>query len=590
MLKERTVRMVLTQLVCFVFALGIIHCSSLNVCAAAGDLVIAGTEQDSDSDCFGEGWSYTASTHTLTLDGFNFTYTGDDDSIKAISYSGSEALIIVITGENSIAGTFEGISSSKDITLNGNGSLKLNAKGFAIMCANLLVEGGDISLTGEYDGIDARSVTINGGNFKSVGTCCNGMQVVGEKAFVKINGGNVIAEGQSSGSGDMSSGIYCYDFERSGKGDVTIGAGSTVVARAGTNVAEQEEYVAIYGIVKNDIAGKGWADFEGTGNATDIAVNATSAQLTYKRVQFPAEIKVAITSVTLNKTTLALTVGGNETLNATIVPADATDKAVAWSSNNTAIANVDNAGKVTAVSAGKATITAKAGDKTASCEVTVTAAASGDNGNGGATGNGTDDKVGTPAAMGTPVTDTATGAIYVVTSEAGTEPVVEYTGTGGTSAATVTVPDTVTVGGVTYKVTAVAAKAFKNNKAITKVTISANITKIGAQAFAGCKKLKTVTIGKNITEIGTKAFANCTALTTITLPANVTKIGTQTFTGCKKLQTITIKSTKLTNKSISKNAFKGVGNKVTIKVPKSKKKAYTTLFRKKGLSKKVKIK
>ena len=38
------------------------------------------------------------------------------------------------------------------------------------------------------------------------------------------------------------------------------------------------------------------------------------------------------------------------------------------------------------------------------------------------------------------------------------------------------------------------------------------------------------------------------------------------------------------------NAFKGVGDKVTIKVPKGKKKAYTKLFRKKGLSKKVKIK
>ena len=52
----------------------------------------------------------------------------------------------------------------------------------------------------------------------------------------------------------------------------------------------------------------------------------------------------------------------------------------------------------------------------------------------------------------------------------------------------------------------------------------------------------------------------------------------------------TIKSKKLTNKNVAKKAFSGVGNKVVIKVPKAKKKAYTTLFRKKGLSKKVKIK
>ena len=62
------------------------------------------------------------------------------------------------------------------------------------------------------------------------------------------------------------------------------------------------------------------------------------------------------------------------------------------------------------------------------------------------------------------------------------------------------------------------------------------------------------------------------------------------FKVCKKLKTITIKSKKLTAKNIKKGAFKGLGKGVTIKVPKGKKKAYTTLFRKKGLSKNVKIK
>ena len=81
----------------------------------------------------------------------------------------------------------------------------------------------------------------------------------------------------------------------------------------------------------------------------------------------------AVESVTLNKTELTLEVGDEETLTVTVAPDDATDKTVTWTSDNTAIATVEN-GNVTAVAAGNATITAKAGDKTASCSVTVNAA------------------------------------------------------------------------------------------------------------------------------------------------------------------------------------------------------------------------
>ncbi len=86
--------------------------------------------------------------------------------------------------------------------------------------------------------------------------------------------------------------------------------------------------------------------------------------------------KVAVTGVTLNKATLALAVGGSETLTATVAPATATVKTVTWASDNTAVATVDTTGKVTGVSAGTATITVTTtdGSKTAVCAVTVTAA------------------------------------------------------------------------------------------------------------------------------------------------------------------------------------------------------------------------
>lgn len=58
----------------------------------------------------------------------------------------------------------------------------------------------------------------------------------------------------------------------------------------------------------------------------------------------------------------------------------------------------------------------------------------------------------------------------------------------------VTVPAQIYVQGITYKVTSIGAKAFNNNKNLTKVTIGTNIIKINSNAFFNCKNLKTVTI------------------------------------------------------------------------------------------------
>lgn len=88
-----------------------------------------------------------------------------------------------------------------------------------------------------------------------------------------------------------------------------------------------------------------------------------------------AEYGVGVTNITLNKTSLSLQAGQSETLTATILPSDATDKTVSWTSSDTSIANVDSSGKVTAKSKGSATITCKANDGSGvevTCNVTVT--------------------------------------------------------------------------------------------------------------------------------------------------------------------------------------------------------------------------
>lgn len=84
-----------------------------------------------------------------------------------------------------------------------------------------------------------------------------------------------------------------------------------------------------------------------------------------------------VTSVSLNKTTDTLNVGQADTLTATVNPSDASNKNVIWSSSNTSVATVDSSGKVTAVSVGNTEIKVSTvdGNKTATCNVTVTALA-----------------------------------------------------------------------------------------------------------------------------------------------------------------------------------------------------------------------
>ncbi len=84
---------------------------------------------------------------------------------------------------------------------------------------------------------------------------------------------------------------------------------------------------------------------------------------------------VAVDGVTIDESSITLVVGGNQTLVATVTPADADDKSVTWSSSNSSVAIVTD-GVVTAVSPGTATITVTTvdGGYTATCQVTVEAA------------------------------------------------------------------------------------------------------------------------------------------------------------------------------------------------------------------------
>lgn len=148
-------------------------------------------------------------------------------------------------------------------------------------------------------------------------------------------------------------------------------------------------------------------------------------------------------------------------------------------------------------------------------------------------------KLGLPK-KGKLIAETKSQNAYKVTKSSSKNGTVELT-KANKSKSSITVPSTISIDGIDYKVTSVSKNAFKNNK-----------------------KLKKITIGKNVKTIGSNAFY-----------------------GCKNLKTIVVQSTQL--KTIGKNTFKGIYSKAKIKVPKNRFKSYKKLFNKKGLKKTVKI-
>lgn len=210
---------------------------------------------------------------------------------------------------------------------------------------------------------------------------------------------------------------------------------------------------------------------------------------------------VQVESVSLDKTTLALTVGGSETLTATITPSNAINQTKTWKSSDPAVATVDQNGKVTAMKAGTATITVKtANGKTATCTVTVTA--------GGTTTTPVTGVKVTPPNLDLKVNETFTLTATVEPSNASSKKV-----TWSTSAPTVATVDAST-GAVkalavgTAVITATTADGGKT--ATCTVTVTAATTNVPVTGVS--LNAKTLVVGKGATR----------ALTATVAPANAT--------------------------------------------------------------------
>ena len=336
----------------------------------------------------------------------------------------------------------------------------------------------------------------------------------------------------------------------------------------------------------------------GTATITCTAMDGSGAYATcnveVKNYFTPAE------SVTLNKTTNSLDVGGQFKLTATIAPGNATFKNVSWRTSDETVATV-NDGTVTAVAPGVATITAisQDGQARANCVVSVIGSC------------GTDVTwVLTGTSPNYTLTISGTSAISFnpwYNYRADITTVVINNGVTGinmgvfmntTNLTSVTIPASVTFirqqafDGCTNLetvsgcegVTDVGNDAFSGTKWLTdqpdgvvyigkvaylgknvsgEVNIKAGTVSISSNAFKDCTNLTSITIPNSVTDIGSSAFKGCTSLTSITIPNSVTYIGANAFFGCSILATVTIGSGV---ENIGKNAFFGCSNLATVTV------------------------
>ena len=110
-------------------------------------------------------------------------------------------------------------------------------------------------------------------------------------------------------------------------------------------------------------------------NGTPVNITVTTEDGGFKAVCAVTVNPVPVSSVGLNKSSATLKVGKTLTLEATVLPENATNKNVTWESDDESIATVDEDGEVTAVAAGTAIITAKSvadPTKSATCTFTIT--------------------------------------------------------------------------------------------------------------------------------------------------------------------------------------------------------------------------
>lgn len=286
------------------------------------------------------------------------------------------------------------------------------------------------------------------------------------------------------------------------------------------------------------------------GNVTAVKAGETKIKVSVKDSDVYAEISVKvngepvvekpITGVSVKADKSELKVGETAKLTAVITPEDTTDsKDLKYESSDKAVAEVSDAGVVTAKAAGKAVITvssAARSDVKATVEINVKAK---DNEletkepETETKAPQTETKAPETEKPDVPKKVPAKGSVHKSADGKLAFKVTKSDAKNGTvtvskllkkTVKTVTIPATVTIDGYTFKVTAVANNVFKNASRLKSVVIGANVKSIGKSSFYKCKKLATITFkGIKAPGVGKNAFKSGKSKVTVKVPKKMKK-------------------------------------------------------------------
>lgn len=147
--------------------------------------------------------------------------------------------------------------------------------------------------------------------------------------------------------------------------------GETLQLKASISPSNATDKVVLWGSSKQSVA---TVSNSGVVTAVSEGISTITASVGAKSATCMVTVSksyVAVASITIGETEIILNKGESTVLSATVLPADASNTTVTWSSSDISIVDVDQSGKITAKSGGSAIITAKAENHTATCSVTV---------------------------------------------------------------------------------------------------------------------------------------------------------------------------------------------------------------------------
>lgn len=283
-------------------------------------------------------------------------YTDDDDDW----YRPSRYKNITVT-ENRNGGTYRNATVTKpgiqieNMTLRENLTIAKEVADGTVTLKNMNISG---------------NVYVNGGGDNSV--VFENCSISGNVYAQKTEGSQPVALKFDENTANKLKGSVVVEgngalLESTGaKQNVTLKKVTVKTANAvaiGTNVKEMQVTTANTNLTVNGTVDRLQADANVTVGGNGHINEKTGS----------GQISVSVAGVSLDKTEIVLVEGSNQTLTATVEPANATNKGVTWSSDHEAVATVDQNGTVTARNGGQAiiTVTTADGSKTATCTVNV---------------------------------------------------------------------------------------------------------------------------------------------------------------------------------------------------------------------------